>query len=34
MTRMISAWVCDQQIKEIALKNLHVMRALMLQKPF
>ena len=33
MTRMINAWVYDTPIKDIALKALHVMPALMLQKP-
>ena len=33
MTRMINAWVHDTPIKNIALKALHVMPALLLQKP-
>ena len=33
MTRMINAWVYDTPIKNIALKALHVMPALLLQKP-
>ena len=33
MTRMIKAWVYDTPIKDIALKVLHVMPALLLQKP-
>ena len=32
MTRMINAWVYDTPIKNIALKALHVMPALLLQK--
>ena len=33
MTWMINAWVYDTPIKNIALKALHVMPALLLQKP-
>ena len=33
MARMINAWVYDTQIKDIALKALHIMPALLLQKP-
>ena len=33
MTRMINAWVFDTPIKNIALKAMHVMPALLLQKP-
>ena len=33
MMRMINAWVYDTPIKDIALKALHVMAALLLQKP-
>ena len=33
MTRMINAWVHDTPIKNIALKALHIMPALLLQKP-
>ena len=33
MTRLISAWVDDSPLKEISLKALHVMPALLLQKP-
>ena len=33
MTWMINAWVYDTPIKDIALKALHVMLALLLQKP-
>ena len=33
MTRMIDAWVYDAPIKDITLKALHVMSALLLQKP-
>ena len=33
MTRMINVWVHDTPIKNIALKALHVMPALLLQKP-
>ena len=33
LTRMINAWVYDTPIKDIALKALHVMPALLLQKP-
>ena len=32
MTRMINAWVYDTPIKDIALKALHVMPALLLKK--
>ena len=32
MTRMINAWVYDTPIKDIALKALHVMPNLLLQK--
>ena len=33
MMRMINAWVYDTPIKDIALKALHAMAALLLQKP-
>ena len=33
MTRMINAWIFDTPIKNIALKAMHVMPALLLQKP-
>ena len=33
VTRLIFAWINDTQLKEIALKAVHVMPALLLQKP-
>ena len=33
VTRLILAWVNDTQLKKIALKAVHVMPALLLQKP-